>query len=212
MPSRTEGVRAAAVAALGRGGGIDLAGQTILVTGSTDGIGQHTALRLAAAGATVLLHGRSQQRVDAAAERARDAARGAAGAADAGGRIHTYVADLSDLRQVRRLAAAVRDDHPGGIHTLINNAGVYCESPSRRAATWVVFRLSRRALNFQFSSVLGPRRPAAHGVTPWNRQARRQPGRRARQAALPNAMLKAKPPLVSRAQPSGWPNRLMGSS
>lgn len=29
-----------------------------LVTGSTDGIGQHTAIKLAQAGATVLVHGR----------------------------------------------------------------------------------------------------------------------------------------------------------
>ena len=38
--------------------GMRLDGQTFLVTGSTDGIGQHTALKLAEAGATVLVHGR----------------------------------------------------------------------------------------------------------------------------------------------------------
>lgn len=35
-----------------------LLGKTFLVTGSTDGIGRHTATRLAGEGATVLIHGR----------------------------------------------------------------------------------------------------------------------------------------------------------
>ena len=39
---------------------LDLTGKTYLVTGSTDGIGQHTAQKLAQHGATVLIHGRSR--------------------------------------------------------------------------------------------------------------------------------------------------------
>lgn len=35
-----------------------LLGKTFLVTGATDGIGAHTAQRLAGQGATVLVHGR----------------------------------------------------------------------------------------------------------------------------------------------------------
>ena len=35
-----------------------LAGKVFLVTGSTDGIGLHTATRLAGTGATVIVHGR----------------------------------------------------------------------------------------------------------------------------------------------------------
>ncbi|HEV8166135.1 MAG TPA: SDR family NAD(P)-dependent oxidoreductase, partial [Actinomycetota bacterium] len=38
--------------------------QTILVTGATDGLGRALARELAAAGATVLLHGRSKQRLE----------------------------------------------------------------------------------------------------------------------------------------------------
>ena len=38
-----------------------LSGKTILITGSTDGIGLHTAKELAKLGATVLVHGRSAE-------------------------------------------------------------------------------------------------------------------------------------------------------
>ena len=44
-----------------------------LVTGSTDGIGEHTALQLSRMGFRVFLHGRSPERCKAAAERIRSA-------------------------------------------------------------------------------------------------------------------------------------------
>jgi len=99
----------------------DLTGKTFLVTGSTDGIGQHTAVRLARAGANLIIHGRSAQRVGAAVDRVRKEQQAG------GGWVKPHVADLASLADVRALAGAVRDEHPGGIHTLINNAGVYCE-------------------------------------------------------------------------------------
>lgn len=40
--------------------------RVVLITGSTDGIGRATARALAAAGAKVILHGRSKAKVDAA--------------------------------------------------------------------------------------------------------------------------------------------------
>ena len=45
---------------------IDLSGKTALVTGSTSGIGHAIASGLAAAGATVVVNGRTQGKVDAA--------------------------------------------------------------------------------------------------------------------------------------------------
>jgi NAD(P)-dependent dehydrogenase (short-subunit alcohol dehydrogenase family) len=42
---------------------IDLHATTVLVTGATDGLGRALAHRLAAAGATVLLHGRDSERI-----------------------------------------------------------------------------------------------------------------------------------------------------
>ncbi|KAK9815792.1 hypothetical protein WJX72_009527 [[Myrmecia] bisecta] len=100
-----------------------LRGQTYLVTGSTDGIGQHTALKLAQAGANVILHGRNPQRVEAAKRAAEQAADKAA----QGGQISAYVSDLSQPQQIKQFAADVRKDHPA-INVLINNAGVFQDS------------------------------------------------------------------------------------
>ena len=89
---------------------------TILITGSTDGIGFATADMLLDQGATVLLHGRSPGKLKAAK----------AVLADRHGadRIASYLADLSVAADVERLAADVARDNRG-LDVLINNAGVY---------------------------------------------------------------------------------------
>ncbi len=84
--------------------------KTILITGSTDGIGLLTATKLAADGHKVLLHGRSASKLESAA-------------AAVGGNVETYAADLSDLSAVRKLAENVRAKHDK-LDVLINNAGV----------------------------------------------------------------------------------------
>ncbi|GCE15167.1 3-oxoacyl-ACP reductase [Tengunoibacter tsumagoiensis] len=92
-----------------------LAQQTILITGSTDGLGKQTALALARQGATVLLHGRNQQRLEKTLREIQEAT---------GKRnLETYLADLADLSEVRSLAERVQTQHPQ-IDMLINNAGV----------------------------------------------------------------------------------------
>lgn len=57
---------------------IDLSGKTAIVTGSTEGIGFAIAQGLAAAGATVVVNGRTNAKVDAAVTRLGGAARGVA--------------------------------------------------------------------------------------------------------------------------------------
>ncbi|MEM6889776.1 MAG: SDR family NAD(P)-dependent oxidoreductase [Pseudomonadota bacterium] len=84
--------------------------KTILITGSTDGIGLLTAKKLAAAGHKVLLHGRSVPKLESAA-------------AAVGGDVETYAADLSDLSAVRELAENISAKHDR-LDVLINNAGV----------------------------------------------------------------------------------------
>jgi NAD(P)-dependent dehydrogenase (short-subunit alcohol dehydrogenase family) len=89
--------------------------QTILVSGATAGLGKEVARELAGRGATVLVHGRIEDRVDAAvAEIAEET-----GSAQ----LVPHVADLSSLAAVRRLADEVANDHPR-IDALVNNAGV----------------------------------------------------------------------------------------
>lgn len=110
----------------------DVADKVFLVTGSTDGIGKHTARKLVQDGATVLIHGRNAMRVaDTAAELA------AAGS----GSVAAFTQDLSSLQGVRSLAADVKRDFPR-IDVLINNAAVF-ETEKRVSAdgyeyTWAV--------------------------------------------------------------------------
>jgi len=85
--------------------------KTILITGSTDGIGLLTAKTLANMGHTVILHGRSADKLKAAAN-------------ELGGDVATYQADLSSLEDTAKLAEAVTAKHDR-IDVLINNAGVY---------------------------------------------------------------------------------------
>ena len=96
-----------------------MSGKTVLVTGSTDGIGRPTATSLAAMGATVLVHGRDPGRGAAALAAVHEAA--AAGSPDGAA---LSLADLSSLQRVRAFAALVRR-RCGRLDVLVNNAGVY---------------------------------------------------------------------------------------
>ena len=79
-------------------------GKTVLITGSTDGVGRYVATRLAAAGAKVLVHGRDAARAKMLMEEIKRAG---------GAEPAFYPADLSSLAETRRLAEAVLADHGG---------------------------------------------------------------------------------------------------
>eukprot|EP00929_Paragymnodinium_shiwhaense_P095641 TRINITY_DN56891_c0_g1_i1.p1 TRINITY_DN56891_c0_g1~~TRINITY_DN56891_c0_g1_i1.p1 ORF type:complete len:150 (+),score=11.92 TRINITY_DN56891_c0_g1_i1:52-501(+) len=80
-----------------------LTGFVYLVTGSTDGIGRHTVQKLADTGATVLVHGRKKEKVDAVVEELKK--RGAAGA-------EGFVADLSLMSEVKALGERIAEKYP----------------------------------------------------------------------------------------------------
>jgi NAD(P)-dependent dehydrogenase (short-subunit alcohol dehydrogenase family) len=84
-----------------------LAGKTIIVTGANSGIGLEASRVFAAKGAHVVFAVRDEQR-------GRDAAATVAGSTE------VRPLDLADLPSVRAFAA----DWSGGIHVLVNNAGV----------------------------------------------------------------------------------------
>ena len=91
-----------------------LQGKTVLITGSSDGLGKAVALLAAKAGATVLVHGRSREKSEPVLDEVKRA-----GSGDA----ELYLADLASLAEVRRLAAEVTGRHER-LDVLINNAGV----------------------------------------------------------------------------------------
>ena len=93
---------------------IDMRGKTVLITGSTSGLGAEVAERLGAMGATVIVHGRSLERGKEVVD-----AINAAGPGEA----VFYQADLGSLAEVKALADRVKDEH-SALHLLINNAGI----------------------------------------------------------------------------------------
>lgn len=93
----------------------DIEDQTILVTGSTDGIGMRTARDLASMGARVLLHGRNP-------DKGREVLDGIA-STTANRTLEYYNGDFASLDEVRSLAERIAGDHPR-LDVLINNAGI----------------------------------------------------------------------------------------
>ncbi len=98
--------------------------QVVLVTGSTDGLGREVALRLGAAGAHVIVHGRNKER---GAEVVAEIEKGGKGSA------RFYAADLASLQQVRQFGDAILRDYDH-IDVLINNAGIWGNSNARQVS------------------------------------------------------------------------------
>lgn len=86
-----------------------LAGRTILITGGSSGIGLELATRLLARGNVVIITGRGESALDAAASRLPG--------------LHTFQSDVSDADGIRSLYETIVARFPK-LDTLVNNAGI----------------------------------------------------------------------------------------
>jgi NAD(P)-dependent dehydrogenase (short-subunit alcohol dehydrogenase family) len=93
---------------------MDMHGKTVLITGSTDGVGRYVASELAKQGAHVLLHGRDAARAKTLIDEIR--ARGDTVP-------QFFQADLSSLAAARQLADAVKAGR-SRIDVFVSNAGI----------------------------------------------------------------------------------------
>jgi NAD(P)-dependent dehydrogenase (short-subunit alcohol dehydrogenase family) len=92
-----------------------MTGQVALVTGATSGIGRATAIGLAAAGATVLVHGRDAGRAD-------DTVREITAS---GGRAVPLLGDLVEPDAVTAVAHRALEVADGVVDVLVNNASLF---------------------------------------------------------------------------------------
>ena len=87
-------------------------GKVVVVTGGSSGIGKATAIKLAGAGAKVILVARGEEKLVETKNEIEAA----------GGKCWMYTADVSDLASCDALVARVLKEH-GTCHYLVNNAG-----------------------------------------------------------------------------------------
>jgi len=128
--------------------------RTVLVTGSTDGIGLRTALDLALRGAQVVLHGTTEERLHSAIMHLRTQGADIAGA---------VVGDFSSFTAIRYMADEIQRSFPT-LSVLVNNAGVYMSeqilTEDGYEMTWQVNHLAMMLLTEQLLLVLKNNTPA----------------------------------------------------
>ena len=90
--------------------------KTILITGSTDGIGKLAAIKFAKDGHKVYLHGRNSEKLDNVITEIQKLSNNQ--------KVKGFVADFSDLDAVKKMGQQVNEEVPK-LDVLINNAGIF---------------------------------------------------------------------------------------
>ncbi|MEL7005229.1 MAG: SDR family NAD(P)-dependent oxidoreductase [Bacteroidota bacterium] len=105
--------------------------KTVLITGSTDGIGKLLAFKLAKEGHKVFVHGRNPQKVNAVIDELKAEVQNS--------NVQGFVSDFSDLQDVSKMADEINEQIPQ-LDVLINNAGVF-KSPNETNHQGIDIRL-----------------------------------------------------------------------
>jgi NAD(P)-dependent dehydrogenase (short-subunit alcohol dehydrogenase family) len=95
---------------------MELKGKTVLITGSTDGIGKETAFEAARLGAGVIVHGRYQEKVDASVKEISEKT--------GNEKVYKLTANFNSLHEVTKAAEKLSDDFQQ-IDVLFNNAAEF---------------------------------------------------------------------------------------
>ena len=123
--------------------------KTVLITGSTDGIGKQTAIELAKRNYRVLVHGKSENRGNEVVEQLKHLT--------SNPEIFYYNADLTDLKEVEELANQIKTDFTT-LDVLLNNAGVFENQkevlPNGFEKTFMVNYLAHFALTLHLLELL----------------------------------------------------------
>src|SRR6185312_8815015 len=135
--------------------GVDLSGQTCVITGASSGLGRESARALASAGAHVVMTARNRS----ALEDARSWVLAGAPRAT----LSTVVLDLTSLASIRAGAAAI-SDVTGVIHVLMNNAGVMFTPFGRTTDGFETQFGTNHLCHFELTRLLIPHLRAAHGA------------------------------------------------
>ncbi|MGD1893224.1 MAG: SDR family NAD(P)-dependent oxidoreductase [Cyclobacteriaceae bacterium] len=96
--------------------------KSILITGSTDGIGKLTAIKLAKEGHQVLLHGRNREKLENTIAETKKISEN--------DKVSGFVADLSDFSSIYPMISQLSSEI-SAVDVLINNAGVFNSSVDR---------------------------------------------------------------------------------
>jgi NAD(P)-dependent dehydrogenase (short-subunit alcohol dehydrogenase family) len=121
--------------------------KTVLITGSTDGIGKETAIVLAKKGYFILIHGRNEEKCKKAVENLSEITN----------KCDYFCYDLISLKETLAFANEVKKRYDT-LDVLINNAGVYLNnymlSPEGIEATFQINYLSMFFLTFNLIPLL----------------------------------------------------------